>query len=168
MVSLSQLTLSSPIINTLPTGTSFANGRLSSDVTTTNLTATTVAGLNFSIGVSEVWSFEMFLNIGSSSAAGTKYTFTFPVGATLLAICSGTTSAVTANTNEKIVTSGTLTTTAWNTASITTAALSAVLYVNGVIVNGANAGVLQFQQAKVTSGTASVYANSYFTARRIG
>lgn len=79
----------------------------------------------------------------------------------------GTTSANTAQAEEQMATSGTLGSTAWNTANLTTAAMGAFIHMHGRVINGATPGAVQLQHAKVTSGTATVYAGSYLRAVRI-
>lgn len=142
---------------------------LSGDVTTTNTSATAIAGLSFSIAANEVWVFDAYLNIGTSSNAGTKYAVDIPTSATMLVMCYGTTTAGTAFTTDELSTDATLGAQAWNTtAAITTAANpDAFIHLHGTVRNGANAGTVQLMQAKVTSGTSSVYANSYLQAFKV-
>jgi hypothetical protein len=142
--------------------------RLSADVTTVNTTATDITGLNFVIGPNEVWHFEVYANIGTSSAAGTQYAINFPTGATLWSVAEGTSTANGLHIQIEITAAATLTTSSFNTtAALTTAALGAFLNIRGTIANGATAGVVQFQHAKTTSGTATVYAGAYLRAHRI-
>jgi hypothetical protein len=143
-----------------------AYARTAADVTNGTTSLTNVTGLSFATGANEVWAFEVNCRIGSSSAAGTKYGFTVPAAATLEAICFGTAGAATAFLTDRISASGTAGAT-FNTAGITTAAACALLRVTGVVASGANGGTVQFQQLKVTSGTATVYANSTLTAWRV-
>jgi hypothetical protein len=143
-----------------------AFARTSSDVTNNTTSLADVTGLSFAIGASEVWAFEVNCRIGSSSAPGAAYGFTVPTGATIEAICFGTAGTATAFLTDRISAGATAGAT-FNTAGITTAAACAILRITGVVANGVNAGTVQFQQKKVTSGTATVYANSTLTAWRV-
>lgn len=143
-----------------------AGAVVASDVTTTNLTATDITGMTFAIGASETWSFEFHAKIGSSSAAGTKYAVDIPASATIMGQVWGSLGSTTAYTQDTVSADTTLGV-AFNTAGLTTAAQGANLHIYGVVVNSTNAGNVTIQHAKVTSGTSTVYANSYFVARRI-
>lgn len=146
---------------------------LAADVTTTNTTATdvssaTAGSLSFTIGPYEVWDLEVHLKIGSSSTAGTKYAVNFPSGCTVAADVKATTTGNAAFAYERMSVATTLTTTAFNTTgAITTAAVGAFADIRGIVRNGATAGTVVIQHAKVTSGTSTVYANSLLKARRI-
>ncbi len=142
------------------------NFRNSGDLTTTNTTATDVTGFGFNIAANEVWSFEIYCKIGSSSAAGTKYAINIPSGATIMAQVWGSLGSTTAYTQDTISAATTLGV-AFNTAGLTTAAQGANLTIRGVVANGSTPGTVQFQHAKGTSGTSTIYANSYMVARRI-
>jgi hypothetical protein len=140
------------------------------DATTTSTTAADITGnnLSFSIGANEVWSFEAHLKVGSSSSAGTKHAIAFPAGATVVCDFYGTTTNNGVFAQERASVSGTLTTTAWNTTSFfTTTAVGAFVQARGLVIAGTTPGVVKLQHAKVTSGTATVYANSYIVARRV-
>jgi hypothetical protein len=143
-----------------------AFARTSADVTNNTTSLANVTGLSFAIGANEVWAFEVNCRIGSSSAAGAKYGFTVPSGATIEGICFGTGSTATGFLTDRISAGATAGAT-FNTAGITTAAACAILRITGVVANGATPGTVQFQQLKVTSGTATVYANSMLTAWRV-
>jgi hypothetical protein len=153
--------LNSAVINGLLTGTQ-AQAVLAADQTNTLTTAANVAGLSFAIGANEVWIFDFILRIGSSSTTGCKYAITTPAGATLMAIVFGNTTAITAFNEEILTASGTLTAAVYQAI----ATQNGMLRISGVVRNGATAGTVQLQQAKVTSGTATVGANSSLMARR--
>lgn len=142
------------------------NFRNSADLTTTNTTATDATGFGFSIAANEVWSFEIYCKIGSSSAAGTKYAINMPSGATIMAQVFGSLASATAFDVDTITAATTLGR-VFNTGALTTAAEGAFVKIQGVVANGATPGTVQFQHGKVTSGTSTIYANSYMIARRI-
>jgi hypothetical protein len=143
------------------------NSRTTGDITTTGQALADVTGLSFPVGANEVWQFEVYARVGSSSAAGCSYGFTFPVGATLEAITLGSLASANAMLTDRITATNTAGA-VYNTGAVTTAANCAILQARGVVVNGATAGTVQFKHLKVTSGTSTVYANSCVVARRIG
>ena len=134
---------------------------LTADATTTSTAAVNVTGLSFPVGGNEAWTFEFNLRIGSSSTAGMKVALTFPSGATLLATAIGATSGVTAQSTDLMSASGTLGL-AFNTFNGQTG----VLRITGCITTGSTPGIVQLQQAKVTSGTSTVAALSFLRAQR--
>ena len=148
---------------TPPTGgSSTANARVTADRTTTSLTAVNATDMVFAIPASETWTFEFNLRVGSSSTAGIKLAITVPSGATFMATGLGNAASATAFTSEILSASGTL--------GVTYQLVNGqngVVRITGTVVNGANAGNVQLQFAKVTSGTATVAANSYLTARKL-
>lgn len=132
-----------------------------SDATTTSTTAADVTGLSFAIGANEIWSFEFNLRTGSSSAAGIKLGLNVPASATFLATAIHSQAGGTF-TSELFTADDTL------GATIMTAnAQTGVTRISGTIANSTNAGTVQLRFAKVTSGTATVAANSYVVAWRI-
>lgn len=142
--------------------------RISGDLTTTSTSAADATGLSFPIGANEVWSFECYMKVGSSSTAGTKYAVNVPSGATLAVQVEGQTTGNGVFAQEQLTAAATLTSTAFNTTgAFTTAAVGAFVAVRGVVANGSTPGTVQVQHAKVTSGTATIYANAYLIARRI-
>ena len=138
-----------------------------SNVTTTGQTAASVTGLSFAIAANEVWVCRVHMKVGSSSATGLQVAVSFPAAATVTADWLGNTLTNPAMAWEQTTASGTLTTTSFDTLAATTAGIGA--FVNGeiTVANGANAGTVQIQFAKTTSGTATVYIGSFLTAHRI-
>lgn len=138
-----------------------------SNFTTTNTTATDITGLSFAVGASETWEFTADIKVGSSSNAGIKIAVNTPASPTSLnAYVHGQVASNTALAEEEVSADATLTTTAFNTGSITTAAVGAFIHVRGFVVNGSNAGNVFIDIAKVTSGTATVYIGSHLRATR--
>lgn len=144
-----------------------ANSRTTADITSTTQALVDITGLSFSALAGEVWEFEINCRVGSSSAAGCQYGFTFPAGGTLEAIAVGSLASANGMQTDRMTTTATAGA-AFNTGSVTTAANCAILQVRGTYVNSTTAGVVQFKHLKVTSGTSTIYANSHITARRIG
>lgn len=141
----------------------FAANRTTSPATTTGQVLVNIPNMSFNIGANEVWVFHFYLLTGSSSVAGIKIGFTYPAGATGTAKIEGTTSGLGTFISEAIPASGVATTNAYNTVVSQTGWID----VTGFIINGSTAGTIQEQALKVTSGTATALANSYFTAQKI-
>jgi hypothetical protein len=137
---------------------------LTGDATTTSTSATRVSGLTITMAANEKWAFHAVLKIGSSSVAGCKYAVDVPPAASMYVTFFGTTIAAGTYTTEWITTDATLSSTAFDVAGITTAAVGAFLTIDGIIVNDENAGNFEIMHAKVTSGTATIYAGSYLQA----
>lgn len=132
-----------------------------SDDTTTNTTSTATS-LSIALPSYGRYNFEAHLKVGSSSAAGTKYAIDVPTSATFHAFVRGQVASNTAFAEEYISADDTLTTTAWNTGALTTAAAGAFIHIVGVITMGGTAGNIVVKHAKVTSGTSTVYTGSWF------
>ncbi len=147
--------------------TATQNSRLPADATTTSTTGVDVADANsnklqFAIGDSEVWSFEYNLINGSSSSAGIKFALDIPTGSTLAACAVGTTTGVTVFSSDRMTADVT-----YGLAFNTVAAQTGYTRITGVVTNGSTDGFVTLQHLKVTSGTSTVSAGSYMTARRI-
>ncbi len=108
---------------------------------------------------SEVWSFDFQLIIGSSSTAGLRIALTVPSGAAFRAWAIGSGATRNGLIVDSMNTSGTL-----GTSFNTFAGTQNFLQIRGGIRNGAFAGSVQLQVAKVTSGTATLHAGSFFIA----
>lgn len=138
------------------------NVRITSNFTATSLTAVDVTNLALAIPASQTWSFDFYMN-GAGTAAGMKLAVTVPSGATLEAQAWAATTGVTVTRVERITTSGTLTT----MIPLSNSGFDGPMLIHGICVNSSTAGNIQVQAAKVTSGTLTIYANSYGMARRI-
>jgi len=136
----------------------FKSGRTTGNVTTTGQALTNVTGLSFTVNAGEVWCFYFSLGTGSTGTAGMQLGIQFG-GGTLFARMNATTSGVTASTTAHITTSN-ATTVAINTANAQTGVAS----IDGLINNTTGGAVtVQLRFLKVTSGTATILANSFFT-----
>jgi hypothetical protein len=132
-----------------------------SNATTTGTTLTNITGLSVALAANTVYEFYASLSVASSSTAGTKYGVNFSTaGATVEATYIGASSA-TSTVAGRI--------SALNTATGVLMAVAAdgAIHISGVITTGANAGNLTIQHLKVTSGTSTVYINSYLKAVKI-
>lgn len=149
------------------TGGSIVANVSGSNFTTTNTTATDITGMSWAIGANETWEFTADLKVGSSSAAGIKIAVNTPASPTSLsAYVYGQVASNTAFAEEEITGDATLTTTAFNTGGLTTAAVGAFIHIRGIVVNGSNAGNVFIDIGKVTSGTATVYTLSHLKATK--
>ncbi len=136
--------------------------RLANNATTTSQ-ALGDSGLSFPVIANEVCEFEFTLRIGSTGTAGMKLALTFPNGATLTAVVRANSNSVTALIADLITASATS-----GATIMTIASQNGTATIRGCIVNGVNAGNVSLQFLKVTSGTATIAANSFVTAKRIG
>jgi hypothetical protein len=130
------------------------------DLTTTSLAAVDIPNFTFPLNIGgENWEFEFVLTIGSSSAAGVKVALTVPPGAVFRAWAIGSGAAKSTLQVDLMNSSGVL-----GVAFNTFAGTGNYLSIKGGVVNGTFAGSMQLQAAKVTSGTATLSAGSYFIA----
>lgn len=118
--------------------------------------------LQFTIGTTDVWDFDIYINPTNSGTNGTKVGILLPASATMSAQVMGNTSGITAFTTDMI--------TASNTASAnfnTSTATADVIWIHGTVTGGGTAGAVVLQFYATTSGTATIKAKSYITAHRI-
>lgn len=131
------------------------------NATTTTQALSDIAGLSLALLANTRYEFEAILEVQSSSTAGNQYGVQFSAaGATVHAQISGTLAAATSR-SDRI--------SALNTATPTyvTAGATGGIRIHGVIVVGANPGTLTIRHLKVTSGTATVFVESFLKARPI-
>lgn len=114
-------------------------------------------------GTNEILSFQFLLAIGSSSTAGLKIGITVPSGAVFRAWAIGSGATRNGLIVDPMNQSGVL-----GTAFNTFIGTQNYLEVKGAVKNGTFAGNLQLQVAKVTSGTATMHAGSFFIAQYLG
>lgn len=143
-------------------GTWDAVVKTSVDRTTTSLTAVDVPDLTAAFVANATYEFEAVLQVASSTAAGCQYAVQFSAaGAFAFSLYTGTTAATTA---------GMCSTSVLNTLCSTTfvaAVIDGELVIKGHVITGVNPGNFTIRQAKVTSGTAYVRANSVLKTRRV-
>lgn len=129
-----------------------------SNATTTGQALADIAGLSIALAANSTYQFEAVLMVQSSSTAGNAYGVQFSAaGATIEAQITGTLAAATQKT---------LRISALNTAAtpfVTSGSVGGI-YIAGMITVGANAGNLTIRHYKVTSGTSTVFINSFMTA----
>jgi len=134
-----------------------------SDATTTSLVPVSIPLMTFPlIEVGATFNFEFVLIIGSSTAAGLKVAITVPPGATFRAWAMGSGATKNGLIVDLMTSSGVL-----GAAFNTFIGQNNFLRVQGGVVNGTFGGALQLQSAKVTGGTATLSAGSYFSAQRL-
>lgn len=135
---------------------------LLSNFNTSNTTATNT-GLKFQIAANEIYRITITGTVSkATSTTGLKIAIGAPTGCTIKAINQvGATTLAAAMANTLI--------TAVNTLGATFSAGAGVevpFRVEGVVTNGANAGVIELQVATVTSNAATVYAGTSMTWQR--
>jgi len=132
-----------------------------SNVTTSSTSLADITGLSVALAANSIYEFEACLSVASSSSAGNKYGVNFSAaGATVEGQESGM-NAATGMRTARI--------SALNTAGsvMPVAAADAAVRLHGIVSTGDNAGNLTVQHLKVTSGTATVYVNSFLKVTRI-
>lgn len=132
-----------------------------SNVTTTGQALVDVTGLSVALAINAVYEFEANLSVQSSSTAGNQYGVNYSAaGATIEAQISGTLAAATARADRI---------NALNTAApaYVTSGATGGIKIQGIITTGANAGNLTIKHFKTTSGTSTVFINSYLKVTRI-
>lgn len=83
------------------------------DQTTTINTSTAITGLSFAAAANSMYEFNGFMRIGCNNTGGVKIDVTLPASATVGIVVNGTTTANTIAVMNAIVSSATLTTTAF-------------------------------------------------------
>ena len=132
-----------------------------SNVTSTTQTLTDITGLTFAAAASSIYDFEAVLSVQSSSAAGNSYAVNYSAaGATVEAQITGTLTG----TSQKVLRMSALNTAA--TPFVTVASTGGVI-IKGIFTTGLNAGNFTIKHAKVTSGTSTVFINSFLKVTRI-
>ncbi len=134
-----------------------------SNATTTGQNLVDITGLSVALEASATYEIEAILSVGTSAVTtGTKYGINYSVaGASIEATLVGS-STSSAMKSERI--------TAFNTsggAYLTTSGQTGSIWIKGIVTTGANAGNLTVQHLKVTSGTSTVYINSYLKVKKI-
>jgi hypothetical protein len=135
--------------------------RITANQTTTLATAVNVNSLTLAIGSGEVRDFQFVIFCGCSGNSGTKFAIAVPNGATFAATFLGTEKNDAASfVGHNMNVSGEL------TASSVTKNTTGFARIRGIVVNGSNAGNIQFQFASASAGqTSTIYANSYGIGR---
>jgi hypothetical protein len=143
-------------------GLGIQNARLSTNYTNATTSLTDVTGLSFAIAASEIWTARFALKVNGADANGLKIAIAIPSGATILGMVNGNVATVTAYSSDIISASATA-----GIAFATSSATGSVIIVDLTVVNSTTAGTVQLQALKVTSGTATIYANSNMIANRV-
>jgi len=136
--------------------------RVGSNAQNITTTLADITGLTFAATANSVYEFEAVLSVQSSSAAGNSYAVNYSGagGATVEAQITGTLAAATQKT---------LRINGLNVAAtpfVTFVGAGGIL-IKGIFTTGSNAGNFVIRHAKVTSGTSTVFANSFLKVTRI-
>lgn len=134
-----------------------------SNATTTGQSLVNITGLSIPLAASATYEFEAVLSVSTSAVTtGTAYGVNYSAaGATVEASITGSSTATASKT---------LRISALNTATtlyLATSAQTGAILIKGGITTGANAGNLTISHLKLSSGTSTVFINSYLKAIRI-
>lgn len=134
-----------------------------SNATTTGQALTNITGLSVPLIANAVYEFEAVMSCSVSAVTtGISYGVQFSTaGASVEANIVGASSTV-ATKAERINTLNSAT-----TAFLATSAQAGGVNIRGVLATGANAGNLTIQHLKITSGTSTVFINSFLKVTRI-
>ena len=142
-----------------------AYARVTSTATSTTQTLSNITGLSQDLLASSVYEFEAVLSVSTSTGTnGTNYgvSLTNTTGASIEAQITGSTST-TANKTLRLSSLNT----AASSSFLTTASISGGVVIKGIIVTGSTAPTLTIQHLKTTSGTSTVFANSFLKVTRV-
>lgn len=136
-----------------------------SNVTTTGQALVDVTGLSLALIANATYTFEAELSVSTSAVtSGTQYGVQFSgAGAAVEGQFWCSLTATASAIGERVSALNTANT----TACLTTSAQSGAVLIKGVVTIAGNAGNLTIRHLKVTSGTSTVFINSFLTATRI-
>ncbi len=143
------------------TNLGFAAVRMAADSATTGQTLIGTP-LQFTIGATDIWDFDIYINPTNSGTNGTKVGILLPTSASVQAFCLGNVATVVAFTTDIISASATAGAN-FNTSTAT----ADVIWIHGTVAGGGTGGAVVLQFLATTSGTATIKAKSYLTAHRI-
>lgn len=134
-----------------------------SNVTTTGQALVDITGLLIALVANATYEFEAVLSVSTSAVTtGTAYGVNFSAaGATVEAHITGSATSTASKT---------LRISALNTATLlflATSAQTGGIVIKGIVTTGANAGNFTIKHLKLTSGTSTVFINSYLKTVRI-
>lgn len=155
----------------LPTLTAYAVApifeRLSANRSSSSTTLVDITDLTASLAANTYYEFEAVLSVYSSNDLGTKYGLHFTsYGASIEASINGASTATIAKSiriNAFDAAAGT-----YLTSSISGANTSGGILIKGIIITSTNAGSITIQHQKQTSGTSTIYANSFLKVTKVG
>ncbi len=131
-----------------------------SNITNSTTTPTNITGLSFSIAAGEVKGFHAVIIHQGTATSGPRFNVKGPASPTTVAIHYHRGTSATADT----ISTDTAFSTSAQTAAITSGGNTGILVteVYGTVINGSNAGTVQFQLTSSTSGqTVTVYRGSH-------
>lgn len=134
-----------------------------SNATTTGQSLVDVPGLSATLAPSAVYEVEINLTVSTSAVTtGVQYAVNYTAaGATFEGIVEGSTTS-TASRKDRYSTLN-----ANSPTLLTTSGMSGGVRITGAIITGANAGDIRVRHLKVTSGTSTVFINSFMKLTRI-
>lgn len=134
-----------------------------SNVTTTGQALVNITGLSIALVANATYEFEAVLSVSTSAVTtGTAYGVNYSAaGATVESHITGASTSTAAKT---------LRISALNTATtlyLATSAQTGGILIKGIVTTGANAGNFTISHLKLTSGTSTVFINSFLKCTRI-
>ena len=133
-----------------------------SNATTTSTSLVNVTGLSIALATGSTYEFKAVLSTASSSSAGNRYGINYSVaGGAIEGQNYGTTTGTTAFIGQRMLAFNTI------TGVYNSVADDGIIIIEGVVTTGSSAGNLTVQHLKVTSGTATVYINSFLKVTKI-
>jgi hypothetical protein len=155
----------SPVFTGTPTGIGIpVYARVTgSNATTTGQALVNITGLSIALTTNATYEFEAVLSVSTSAVTtGTAYGVNYSAaGATVEAHITGASTSTASKT---------LRINALNTATalyLATSAQTGGILIKGIVTTGANAGNFTISHLKLTSGTSTVFINSYLSCTRI-
>ncbi len=137
-----------------------------SNVTTTGQVLVDITGLSIPLLANVTYDFEANLTVDTSAdTTGTRYGVQFSQAGAAVEATAISTKTNTAATNVERINA---LNTATSVASLTTSDINGGVLIKGILTVGATAGNLTIQHLKVTSGTSTVFINSFLRVIRIG
>jgi hypothetical protein len=136
---------------------------VTTNATTTGQTLTDITGMTVTLEANTVYELNVVMTCQSSSNAGNQYGVQFTgAGATIEASIIGRAGNATTNRNERINSFNVATGTFIGSANATGG-----IRIGGVVQTGVNGGTLSIRHLKVTSGTSTVFINSFVRVSKI-
>lgn len=136
-----------------------------SNATTTGQALVNVTGLSVALAVNSVYTYEAVLSVSTTAVTtGTKYGVNYSVaGGAVEGQITCSLTATASMISERVSALNTANT----TACLTTSGQTGAVYMRGIITTGANAGNFTVSHLKVTSGTSTVFINSYMKVTKV-
>jgi len=158
-----QVTVTTSSLNQVQIGSTLISMTLTSDFTTTSTTPQS-SSFSFPVSANEIWEVEFDGSFGCSTANGVQVGWAAPAGSTGNSRVFGCTTSATTFSSSILTTMNALMPFTFSNVSGPAPRYGRV---QTLIRVGSSAGSITMLMGVVTLGTARMYADSYFTARRV-